>query len=311
MAETRRMHFVPRTYLKHFSKEREKEEFFINALSKIDGAKPFETNIKRICVEKDIYTLKGSTEAERQFLENMYNDLYENQYDEIYKILTDDTKHEVTLRERYSIIGFVVSIFFRNNSWGIGYNNLMNETYAKAYYLTKENDQDSFFWGEQEVSIVGKTLEELQKENQKQDKQMIALTSAQNIFRLIRLRVINDVITIVKTSGNYEYITSDNPVTFRADDIKQRPIPLDPANTLSIPIDKYHLLQLRPWGHELDRKMLGRMSENPFISSINVAINNQFQFRQSGMFVLGTENGLRNFRPNLSEDEFKRHLRGI
>jgi hypothetical protein len=310
MAETRLMHFVPRTYLKHFSVERN-EEYFIHALSKNSGSKPFEINIKKICAEKNLYALKGSTETERQFLENMYDDLYEKNYDSIYNILTDETKHEVTPRERYSIISFVVSMFFRNNSWVNSHNNFMKDIYAKIYFLTKANGQDSFFFDEQEVSIVGKTLEEIQKENQKQDTPINALVAAQSIFQLIRLRVINDVVTVLKTSSNHEYITSDNPVTFNADDIKQRPIPLDPTNTLSIPIDKNHLLQLRPWGHELDKTMLGRINNNSFISLLNVEINNQFQFKQSGRFVLGTKKGLENFKPNLSEEEFKRQIRGV
>lgn len=304
------MHYVPRSYMKNFSVER-KGDYFINALSKDIGAKPFEINTKNVCVKKDIYTLGGSTESQRLLIENMYCELYESNYDDVYKIITEDTKHEVTPKERYSIISFVVSMFYRNNSWTTSHNSFMDETYAKAYHLTKVNDQDSFFFGEEEISIVGKTLENLQKESRKQETPMIALNAARAMFQLIRLRVINDVVTVVKSSTNHEYITSDNPVTIRADDIKQRPIPLDPKNTLSIPIDKNHLLQLRPWGHELDRKMLGRMTEHSFISAINITINNQAQFAQAGRFVLGTEVGLENFKPNLSDEELKRQIRSM
>jgi len=57
MAETRRMHYVPRTYL--------------HALTKESG-NIFTPNITNICLENDLYMLAGKTEAERQLLENMY-----------------------------------------------------------------------------------------------------------------------------------------------------------------------------------------------------------------------------------------------
>ena len=310
MAETKRMHYVPRTYMKYFSIERN-GEFYIHAMAKDGVSMPFETNIKNICVEKDFYALPGENEKDRQLLENMYNELYENDYDHIYKILIDDTKTSITHEERYSIIGFVVSMFFRNNSWSTGYYNLMDESYAKAYHLSKANNKDSFYFGEQEISISGKTLEELQKETRTQDNPMVALTAAKKIFQLIRMRVINDVVTVVKSSGNFEYITSDNPVTFRSDDVKQAPIPIDPNNTLSIPIDKNHLLQLRPWGHELDRTMIGRMTERSIVSIINVAMNNQFQFGQSGRFILGTESSIKNFKHDPEGYNLKKDLRGL
>ena len=75
----------------------------------------------------------------------------------------------------------------------------MDETLEKAYYLTKQSGQDSFFFDEQEISIAGKTLEELKKENRNKDRQMIAITGMQKIFGLTCLRVINDVVTVVHT----------------------------------------------------------------------------------------------------------------
>lgn len=123
---------------------------------------------------------------------------------------------------------------------------MITDRIVKAYYLTKESGQDKFLLGEQEISIIGKTLDELQSESQAKDRQLMALITAQKIFELIRLRILNDVVTVVKTK--HELVTSDNPVKFRGENRNQRPIPMDPTNTLSIPIDKNHLLQLRPWG---------------------------------------------------------------
>ena len=306
MTETRRMHYVPKVYLEKFAKQRGNEHY-IYALEKQTG-KIFTPNTKNICVETDLYLLEGATEGERQMIENLYNELFESQYDKIYKILIDDSRDTITMEERYEIISFVVSMFYRNNVWNNGYNKLIDETLAKAYAMSKANEKDSFFFGEQEVSIVGKSLEDLQKENRDKDRQMIALNSIQRIFELTRMRVVNDVVTVVKTDDLI--VTSDNPILFRGENLNVRPIPIDPNNTLSLPIDDYHLLQLRPWDNKLDNNltMLGRMSELSIVSGIVAETNNQFQYNQAERFLLGTENGIRGFQFDPTGELFKEKI---
>jgi hypothetical protein len=310
MGETRRMHFVPRTYLKYFSQKRG-DEYYINAIAKEKASIQFETNILNVCAEKDLYLIPGETEKERQFLEKMYKELYEDDYDRIYGILTDNSRDTITLEERYAIIGFVVSTFYRNNVWTNSYSSFINDIYTKAYFASKENNKDSFYFEAKQIRIAGKTLEELLSEGKKELRAFSAITAAKSIFQLIRLRMINDVVTVVKTIEKFEYLTSDNPVTFRGPDIKQRAIPMDPSNTLSLPIDRNHLLQLRPWGHELDRTMLGRMTEHPFMSVVNTEMNNQFQFCQVGKFLLGSESGIKNFKFDPSGELMKAKIKNI
>ena len=306
MTETRRMHYVPRVYLEKFAKQRG-DEYYICALEKQTG-KIFNPNTKNICVETDLYLLEGSTEDERQMIEKLYNELFERDYNKIYKILVDDSREVITMEERYDIISFAVSMFYRNNVWNAGYNKLIDETLAKAYHLSKANEKDSFFFGEQEVSIAGKSLEELQNENRNKDRQMIALNALQRIFELTRMRVINDVVTIVKTEDLL--VTSDNPISFRGENINVRPIPTDPDITLSLPIDDCHLLQLRPWGDKLDNNltMLGRMSEFSIVSGIVAETNNQFQYKQAERFLLGTENGIMDFKCDPTGELFKKKI---
>jgi hypothetical protein len=239
-------------------------------------------------------------------IERLYNKLFEGEYNKIHKILIDDRRDTITMEERYDIISFVVSMFYRNNIWNAGYNKLIDETLAKAYHLSRVNGKDSFFFGEQEVSIAGKSLEELQKENRNKDRQMIALNGIQRIFELTRMRVVNDVVTIVKTEDLI--VTSDNPVSFRGEKVNARPIPIDPNNTLSLPIDDCHLLQLRPWADKLDNNltMLGRMPEFSIVSGVIAETNNQSQYNQAERFLLGTENGIRGFQYDPTGELFKK-----
>lgn len=292
--ETKRMHYVPKVYLKYFANKRNNDEYFIHAIKKSTG-EIFETNIKNICVENDIYALPGETREERQFFETMYNQLYEVEYDSIYKILTNEDKESVTSEERYSVISFVASMFYRNATWKDFHNRFMDDIIKQGYNASKANGKNSFFFEGQEISIQGKTLEQLQKENQVLDQPLIVMTMAKQIFKLTRLRMINDVITVVKTSGEFQYLTSDNPVTIQAENNKY-PVPIDATTTLAMPIDKNHLLQLRPWAHQLDKHMIGRMNEFNFIGQITVSINNQYQNGQSHKFVLGSLNDLEKFK---------------
>lgn len=300
MPETKRMHYVPQTYLKHFAKEVIKgneKEYFIDCVPKnnIEIGSIKSINIKHICLENDIYTLTGETEEKRMLIENLYKTLYEDDYDHIYSLLKDRNKDKVTPIERYKIISFVVSMFLRNTSWGNSHNKLMDDVYAKVFALAKNNSNTSFFMENEEISIANKTLEELQKESRLQDRPMIALIQAEKIFQLIRIRLQNDVITIINIKDNsFKFITSDNPV-FCESDSTQINIPFDPNNTLSIAIDNKNLLQLRPWANELEKNMLGRIEAEHLIAMTSTLAYNNFQSKQANRFILGCEIGLKNF----------------
>jgi hypothetical protein len=300
MPEIQRMHFVPRTYLKRFSVEKIKagtKEFYINALDKANILGKIESrNIKRICKEDNLYTMPGETEEERMSIENIYKHLYENGYDALYTLMIDGAREHITYEERYAIVGFIVSLFFRNNSWNNFFNKTLSEAYEKAYTLSKSNGKSSFYFEDMEVSIIGKTLDELMVENKKQDAPMIAMTMLQKILELVRLRVNNDFISIIKTKNEFEFITSDNPVFFKAKNTNFRPIPFDPNNSLWLPLDKNHLLQVEPWANELDWKMIGRNNDIIGFPGLIASMSNHFQFIQASKYILGTETGLTAFQ---------------
>jgi hypothetical protein len=61
----KRQHYVPRTYLKHFSNQKG-DEFYIKALP-IDNPQPtkiFEINTQNVCLQRGLYTLTGKTVEE-------------------------------------------------------------------------------------------------------------------------------------------------------------------------------------------------------------------------------------------------------
>jgi hypothetical protein len=293
MGETRKMHYVPECYLQYFAHRRLRQHY-VYALPKA-GGNLFETNIGNICTERDLYTLPGEDQEQRQILEKMYNDLYEVGYDNIYNILTNPEKEALTPEEHYKVVAFAVSLFFRNHAWHIFHNRVTDTIIEQAYNLTKDREKSSFFFEDQELSIAGKTLEELQKMIREKSRPMIATQTALQIFQLIRLRIMNDHVSVVTASVGFEFITSDNPVTFKPFNIKLRPVPMDPTNSLWVPIDSQHLLTLHPWADQLEGQTLGRMKDGPF-PGIQSSMSNHFQWQQSDRFLLGTEAGLEKFQ---------------
>lgn len=292
------MHYVPKTYLKHFAREdatKGKPEYFISSIDKVTG-KFKEINIVNLCVDKDIYRVNGKTEEERQVLEDMYRIMFEDGYDDLYRILTNDNIIFMTQSQRDSIINFVVSMFYRNKVWNDIYQHFMDGLFEKAFNVSKKNGQTSFFIEDEEISIEGKSLDDLKREYRKKDGPMGAMTSAHKIFQHARLRRIQDVISVTKLKCEHEYITSDHPVVCR-NTPGIHTIPMDPDNRLSIAISNKYLLELIPMkDDEINFLMIGRMPTTSFMGSLSSATHNDAQIGQSDKFLFGSSNTIKGFK---------------
>lgn len=104
--EVKNQHFVPRTYMKHFSEKRG-DNYYIKALPVSNPVieSIVEKNTKKICFEKHLYTLPGDTVAERMLLEKFYGNEFEQHYNTIYEMLTDPNKTELSEDERKLVDG--------------------------------------------------------------------------------------------------------------------------------------------------------------------------------------------------------------
>ena len=113
--ETIKQHFVPRTYLKNFGYKK-KDDFYVNVLPKNQSiGNIFESNIKKICAENHLYTLSGEIKS-RQLLENIYSNVFENEYAELFDILTNDNIFEITLEKKISVISAIITMFYRTKN---------------------------------------------------------------------------------------------------------------------------------------------------------------------------------------------------
>lgn len=292
--EVKRNHFVPRTYQKNFSITKEgKDLYFINRMPKeTTNEKDIkELSTKKICVENDIYTLEGDTKEERMFVEYFYGDNYEQHYSNIYKLLIDEQKETVTPEERKLIISTVVSMLFRTQKMPNLHNEVSDRVIEALYENCKIAGKNYFLYEGGKISIEGKTLEQMQKEQRKESTAGIAIIQLEVALKLIEIRMEKDGILVTKLLDDSEFITSDNPVTYHKF-LEQSISGFDSDNILTLPLDNKHLLSLIPTGKDND---IVRFKKNGLLAKTCASDSNRKQLKSSNKYLLGTESGLKSF----------------
>lgn len=300
----KRQHFVPRTYLKHFGEQKD-SEYFIHVLpaqaTEVD--KIFDSNIKNIALEKDLYTLPGETVEQKMAVEKFYSDELEIHYDSIYKILTDPDKIEITTEERNLIISTVVTMYYRTTKWVNSSRDLMSRIFEHMYFLCEQTGTDYFMFEGEKISIANKTLKEFTTEFNKSRQPGMVLTQLEVAFKLIALRMKNDSICVVKLDEEkLEFVTSDNPVVAQNNN-PRRIAPFDPTNVLELPLDSKHKLILMPeCSEELKNRIFRRTSISPF-SEIEKLTANYLQMQNSERFIFGSKSALESYLATKQESE--------
>ncbi|MBS7253319.1 DUF4238 domain-containing protein [Flavobacterium branchiicola] len=300
----KRQHFVPRTYLKHFS-EHSGDKYFIHALPSqaTEADKIFYSNITNVAFERHLYTLPGETIEQQMAVEKLYSEELEVHYDSIYEILTDPNKTEISSEERELIISTVVTMYYRTTKWVNASRNLMARAFESAYQLCEQTGVDYINFEGEKISIAGKTLQEFTREFNKERQPGMILIQLETAFKLIALRILNDSICVNKIDGeNLEFVTSDNPVV-ASNNTPERFAPFDPTNILELPIDSKHKLMLIPeCPKELRNRIFRRTSTAPF-SEIEKLTTNYSQMLNSEQFIFGSKKALESYLATKQESE--------
>jgi hypothetical protein len=303
--ETKRQHFVPRTYLKRFAVDRD-GQFFIKALPIAEPTqdKIREVSTRNIGLERDVYTLPGDTEEQRQLIERFYSDNYEKHYDKVYEILTDPAKKTVTDDERKLIISTVVTMFYRTTKWISSHNEFMKRVIHDMFGLAKQAGTDYFMFEKEKISIAGKTEQQLFNEFKLENRPAQVLTQLEVALKLIEIRSIKDGINVIKLADGVEneFITSDNPVSYFRVGVNEI-MPFDPKNVLSLPLDNKHRLTLMPYADNETKNLIVRSVYPEKMSYSQKLTANFEQWRNAERFILGTDSGLKSYLSTKEETE--------
>jgi hypothetical protein len=292
--ETKRQHYVPETYLKRFGYERKEKEFQIGALNKDTLEKPFTPNTDKICLQTDLYTLDGETEEDRQIIENFYGSEIETNYDNIYSILTDDNIKSIDDKTKYDIIGFAITLLYRVTKWITSHNSFMKRVFEKSISLAESVDKDYFIYQDQKIYFKNKTIDDLIRDYADKQRTGQVISQLKVAIDLISLRK-DDSISVVKISGDNNFITSDNPVVLY--NFGSRHIaPFDPNNEIHLPLNSKYKLTIYPKESISIPNYISRISHKDSLAITETWVNNYEQYRNAERFLLGDYNTLLDFK---------------
>ncbi|MGM0582952.1 MAG: DUF4238 domain-containing protein [Bacteroidota bacterium] len=294
--ETKRQHYVPRTYLQKFAIKR-KKNYNIHAADKNNLENIIFPNITNICLETDIYTLTGQTKEQRQALETFYSDNVESVYNEVYQTLTDESIREIDEEIHYKIVMTIITMLYRTSKWIHLHNDFFDTVLDKMYSLCVHTGKDHFMYEDVKYSIKGKTLDEIKTEFKTMKKDDQVLTQLEIAFKLINIRKFDGILVSKITSEN-QLITSDNPVVLS--NINPGIIaPFDPENMIRLPLDSKHILTIMPHSQTDGSHRISRTNESAGMSVAKMIANNSSQLKSSFKYILGTKKALSNFIENL------------
>lgn len=285
-SETKKQHFVPRVYLKNFGYKKN-DDFYVNVLPKNQPiGSMFESNTKKICAENHLYTLNGDIKS-RQFLENIYSSIFENEYENLFNILTDDNILEISFEKKKSIISTVITMFYRTKKWLNEINSFNDESLKKIFTICEQLNLDHYTDSNgRKISIRGKSIQDLKGNKKAETKIPFVLSQLETAIKLIEIKQY-DNIYVFKIENGEEFITSDNPV-FAVNINNLSTIPFDMDNAYYLPISKTYLLSLFPRENLSVNNKIIRMTMN----HDKVTKMNKVQLKNCDKFIIGSKVGI-------------------
>ena len=235
-------HFVPRVYLKHFAEKKE-NEYFIDVFDK-KLEKYFNTNIKMICAEKNLYTLKQNSKiiGDKFVIEKMYSNYIEPLYLKSYNILTDDAITTISNTERAEIIIGIFQLYMRNpkhlnKAISMHKTRLTNEIMIakskKLKGITYLNEDFSFREWEDD-DIIKSIIEKIA--NSFKNNHIVATRKICEFHSYVKIE-------ISKITDDSEFITSDNPLSIE-DFVLKNDNPFSYSKEFILPLNKKYILRL-------------------------------------------------------------------
>jgi Protein of unknown function (DUF4238) len=294
---TERQHFIPRTYLKQFADKKDSGHYNVMALPVNDlrvGA-IIERNSKSICYEKHIYTLPGATVEEKMLVETFYSEALESKYQDVYTLLTNPAKNELSAAERELVVSTVATMLYRVPIWRNQNTDVMRRVFGMAIQATNQTGQENLEIEGDAYVIEGKTADQLIKEYLANNKARQIVAQLNIALKLVTLRMQRDNVYIYKLEdGDQQFLTSDNPVVLQ--NLNGLPIaPFNPSNIIKLPLDPKHYLMLMPNNNQDNLHRIQRQNATGGFSRREELISNTEQMQQASEFIIGSTASLTRF----------------
>lgn len=258
--EIRKQYSVPQTYLKHFALPKG-DDYYVHIFHKGNITNQVEEkNISDICAGKHPSTLAGNGRT-KQKLDDIYTDIFENQYNNLVLALTDDHVLEITDEFKKLVVSAVLTLFYKTKKWSdiLGFHS--SEDIEKIGRLRYQPRVDHYFNSNGMQVGFETTLEASQLSHKNIDRVPQIIAQLKIALKQIETQQF-DFINIYKIVDESEFITSDNPV-LSINIHKMRTIHFDTGNAYYLPITKKHLVAIFPVnkipsGNKIIRLMINR-----------------------------------------------------
>lgn len=281
-------HYVPRVYLKNFARKKG-TDYYVHVYDKIKD-RYFETNIKNICSETNLYTLDENNEVAKHVLtvEKIYSDFLEPIYAKAYRILTNEKIFYLNDLERVEILVGLFQFYYRNPNIFRESVEIHLKNIETLYKESISKGKRGLTYLEEDFSFSEYTLEKTQNYITNLllktfKEQHIIATSELGSFHEF---TVIEVEKIMDDSANF--LTNDNPLFFQ-DILSQTKNPFLKSTEFIIPLDKKHVVKIY---HDNQKKM--NFIYRCRTLNGNVTLMNDDIYEKSTRFVIGDKETFEN-----------------
>lgn len=295
--ETKRQHYVPRTYLKHFSEKNNQGKYQINVKHSKEDKPTYRTNIENVCHQNSLYTIDfpGATQKQRHSLDIFYERTFESDYDSILDLLLNNDITDISQEQKDLIIGTIISMYLRVAKWLNVSKENQKQSIDQLIQVAKEMNYYEVDLGNGETwDISGKSVEDLLKELEIKRKLGFYYFQIESFNALINKRRFNSI-NVYKNADDDEFITSDVPIVLN-NGSQELVSEIDEYCHVSLHLTPDYCITILPLEDKLSR--ISRFSMEPERSKLYCAVNNDHQFRNSERYILGCERGIKNYLAN-------------
>jgi hypothetical protein len=283
MNEPVRQHLVPKVYLRNFA-EFKRKDWYTDVFDKKTD-KLFNANIKNVCVVNDFYTFEDLEPEKQRFLERYFGNHIESDFRDVYQSLVNFKINSADDAFKIKVITFVMSQFVRTSKLTNHFNNFWNQALERGHQMLDPSRPEQIieFEGGGHIDFAGKTLGEVQKASDNENRKHINLKNMETFYKLAQRRK-DDIIAVYRVHREHFLITSDNPVV-------SSNFMFDPASHFSMPLDAKHMLLLMPYTDEFrqNRNVINRTDMLEEMSYLQTITSNIRQVENAERYVIGTK----------------------